>query len=185
MRRLILGAAVWLLGSTALVAQQQGDLRIHVFATDVAYSSSAFSGRHLEGGYGVALNYWWLPRISGYLSIGSELHHSNRPTTLGDGMPGFRSFGVRSYPIDALAQYHFKTDSRWKPYAGLGLRYTPAPHPSFGVFSSRLNGEADGGVLFSVTPRFALDIGATRLFERHSPSYDPLFKPTIGVSWRF
>jgi outer membrane protein W len=184
MRRLVLALAVSLACTTALFAQEKGDLRLHVFLSDLAYSSSQGGPSTTEGGGAIALNYWWLPQLSTQFSVGAEYHRNTVVENTGSSVR-YHVQGLHTHPIDAMAQYHFLNHSRWTPYLGLGAHYVAVPHAEFGSFHDRLSGEAGAGVLFRMTPRLSLQLGATSLLRSSSPRYDPLVRPAIGLSWRF
>jgi len=161
--------------ATASFAQQAHTRQLGVFLSDFGVTSSSTSGTDVSGGLGVSLNYFWTPRFSTEVSVADEAH----PYWNGE----FRS-RVRTMPIDATAQYHFFNSSRWQPFVGGGLHYI---NPGAGTGGVRESFIAIGGVRYQLTSSFGLDLAGRGRFANNQVDrpWDPAFKVTAGVSWRF
>jgi outer membrane protein W len=161
--------------TAAAFAQQAHTRQLGVFVSDFGVTSGSASGTDVSGGLGVSLNYFWTPRFSTELSIANEGH------SVWNGE--FRAH-VRTTPIDATAQYHFFNSSRWQPFLGGGLHYVNAPA---GIGSVRESFVAVGGVRYQLTRSFGIDVAGRGLFANNqvNRAWDPAFKATAGVSWRF
>jgi outer membrane protein W len=184
-RRLTLILAAIVLVNVSAFAQESRR-SFSVFISDPSFGSSHPGGTSYEGGLGAEFDYAVSRRFSAGVSIGAESHYASSIT--GDFL--VRRVTVRTYPIDAIGRYHFFTrDSRWKPYIGAGLRYVPAPSAQIGVsrYANRLSPEIDAGVVFEVRPSLGIVLDAKELLRNSfsSSNYDPLFKPSIGLRWRF
>lgn len=146
--------------------------------------------RFIEGGPGLAFNHAFSPVFSMELSAARENYTIARERTIVDGTAVFTSFATtHTYPIDLSAQYHFTTDTRWKPYGGLGLRYA-STHEVNGVLSRTttyyLSPEVSGGVVFQLRPRFGFLLDAKELIGNDNNKHsNPSFKASAGLSWRF
>jgi outer membrane protein W len=156
-------------------AQQAHTRQLGVFVSDLGVTSGSATGTDVSGGLGVSLNYFWTRRFSTELSVADEAH----PVWNGE----FRA-RVRTTPIDATAQYHFFTSSRWQPFLGGGLHYINA---AAGIGGARESFIAIGGVRYQLTRSFGLDLAGRGRFANGQidRAWDPAFKITAGVSWRF
>ncbi|HSP32989.1 MAG TPA: outer membrane beta-barrel protein [Thermoanaerobaculia bacterium] len=183
MRSRMLVAVFALLVASAAVAQQQSKNEFSIFATNLGGGWSKNSGSVWTGGGTLAFNHYWTPRFSTVVSAGVEHYYADAAVY----DPGAQriEFFRHSYstnPFDVIAQYHFPNDSRWKPYIGGGFRYVHRPSSVFtgSAFAPELN----GGVSLLLTPRFGLTLDG-RWSTARSASWNPSFKPSVGVSWRF
>jgi hypothetical protein len=143
------------------------------------------------GGYGVSFHRTWTPRFSTGISIAAE-----EPAVVGCvgsilTQLTCTEVDLRTYPVDLTGRFHFINDTRWKPYIGAGVRYVAAPDVTpeevqllRESYSDQLNPEIVGGLVFRVTPSFAINAEVKGLF-RNPEDYDSLFKASAGVSWRF
>lgn len=166
------------------IAQQKNEFSI--FVSDISGMSRTFDKTHWYGGLGMAYNFFATPRISAQLAIAEEQHRTY-PYVV-DGFGGIQPVTpvkVRTYPVDVSARYHFLNESRWKPYLGLGVRYVGAPNvdPEF-RYRSHLNPQVVGGVEFLVRPSIGIALDGKQLAGDRE-NYDPFFKVSLGVNWRF
>ena len=94
---------------------------------------------------------------------------------------------VRTMPIDVTLHYHWLNETRWKPYLGAGAHYVAAPKvhldPGFN-YQSHIDAEVGGGVVFLLTPAFGAMLDG-RIIGGDRESYDPIFRVSAGLSWRF
>jgi outer membrane protein W len=184
---LIIAALLLITASaSAQESRQESRTGFTIFISDPRFESSHPGGSSYQGGFGVAFDYTVTPRFSADLSIATESHDITSFNS--ELVP--RISTIRSYPIDAVGRYHFFTgQSRWKPYVGVGFRYVASPTAPAGVqpYSNRLSAEIDGGVVFEWRPSFGIVLDARELVRNSfsGSSYDPLFKPSVGVRWRF
>ncbi len=180
---LIFVCAVLLLGAVAAFAQESGETRGSVYLSDFTLSSYGHGLRLEEGGGGVSVMHFFKPAFSTEFSVGVERQHYLQPIVYYTPTPQppylfYRRTTFTSYPVDAVAQYHFLNSTRWTPYLGLGVHYANGPH------SFDIDPQIAGGVLFRITPTFALRFDARQLLGNNSQDWNPAFKPFVGVSWR-
>lgn len=181
---LIFVSAVLLLSAAGASAQLGSETRGSVYLGDFTLSSNGHGLRLEEGGGGVSVMHFFNPSFSTEFSVGIERQHYAQPVlyyppTTQPPYLYFRRSTFTSYPVDAVAQYHFLNSTRWIPYLGVGAHYANGPH------TFDIDPQIAGGVLFRITPSFALRFDARQLLGNHSEDWNPAFKPFIGVSWRF
>jgi len=179
MRKLVL--AVILLAVPAFAQSIDKPTRVSVYINP-GWGWSAGSGNAWNGGYGLALEHRFSRLFSGEISVATE-QHEVQPYFFSD-----RRFKLRTYPIDAIARYTFQSvHTRWRPYAGLGVRFVGAPdEPPNVQYEDQLNGEVVGGVEFNAAESWSLEMEARHLVRNQLPEdYDELFKVSLGVGWRF
>lgn len=183
MRRLAAIVFSLLFASTAF-AQQKNSLS--VFYSNPSFWWTSGYGGHSEGGVGLAVSHAFSPSFSTELSVARERYTLLRSVS---GAPPYRLTTVHVMPIDAMAKYHFLTESRWKPYAGLGLRYASTNEVGRGQYTifrtPSFNPEVSGGVVFQLRPRIGLVVDAKQLIGTHDLHSDPAFKVSAGFHWRF
>lgn len=169
--------------ATAALAQQQSKNEFSIFVSDLGWGSSSVAGNRWTGGGGFSYNRFWTPQFSTELVVSGEHYYDYKPLYDPSGRwIGVDRSEVTTRPIDVLAQWHATTDSRWKPYLGGGFRYVQRPKGSFA--GSELATELNAGVLFRMTPRLGLKFDA-RASTSNGASWNPSFKPSVGLSWRF
>lgn len=114
-------------------AAQEGDWIVKVGATNVAPNDKSGQVAGVPGSELAVENEWGLGFMVGYMLTGntsvelmgtSPMEHEVR----GNAMlaeAGFSDIArVEHLPPNVLFQYHFKNDSAFKPYAGVGVNYT-------------------------------------------------------------
>ena len=165
-----------LLICSSAFAQQKRELTI--FISDISYLSNTFSKTHWYGGVGLAYSTFFTPHVSGEIAAAVEEHRSH--TNI-----GVTPVTLRTYPIDLSARYHFFTESRWKPYLGLGVRHVDAPHgdPGFRYFN-HVNPQIVGGVEYLVKPSIGITLDGKQIVGERA-TYDPWLKVSLGLNWRF
>jgi len=207
MRNVLVVIAVAVLSTTAVFADEirAGSTNVSAYLSDVGFTHSSSSGDSWSGGGGVAVEHAWTNRITTVLSIGAERRRTFEYHL--EPVPGVSPVivgqyrNVYAYPIDLMARYHFLNESRWTPYLGLGARYVDAPRGNQPAYTVDTNGvyhisssrpledrtspEVNAGVVFRITPRLGLQLDGKHLLRGDSPSYDPINKVSIGLSWRF
>lgn len=187
MKRLAAILATALVASAAF-AQQKNTLSAF-YSNPSLFLHSGYGGRP-EGGIGLAIDHAFSPVFSVELAVADERYTLLRSSAVVNGIPTFQTRNVRVFPFDATANYHFFTDSRWKPYAGLGLRYVSTQeigrgqfNPAYRMYS--LDPEVVGGVLFQFRPHLGLVLDAKQLIGNRDLHSDPAFKMSAGFHWRF
>lgn len=156
--------------TSAAVAQQKNDAAL--FLSDI---SDGANGLGIELAHRVGTDF------SVQLAVASEQHQASNLV--------FESTNrkVRTYPVDLAFRYHWRNETRWKPYLGLGARYVNAPYKSGeSVYGNgnRMHAEIVGGVELLVRPAFGIVLDGRQLFG-NAQSFDPSSKASLGVSWRF
>jgi opacity protein-like surface antigen len=178
--RVVVCIAVLLLVSPAGFAQSN---RVSLYVANPGHFGGGEFGSHYTGGAALSLSHFWTPRFSTEVVVAAERDYDGYVLFNRDGsVREKQEFGYTTYPIDLLVQYQFRTDSRWRPYAGAGMRYVN--RPSAFRTGTKFAGELDGGVLFMIKPRLALVFDG-RLSAAHSTNWNPSFKPSVGLGWRF
>lgn len=190
MRSLRLAAILLFVVSSSLLADGLPKQQMSVFITpqSVAYSQSR--GTDFTGGAGIAVNLWWTHRLSTEFAVSIEQSYSRSSVTRPD--PGgpvtiVESVRAQTYPFDAIAQYHFVNESRWQPYAGLGVRYVRAPHlrSRAEVTGDQTSAEISGGVVWQFSPRWGVKLDGKQLLRNDDAFYDSSSKGSIGIIWKF
>ena len=179
---LVLIALVWSV-PTALFAQPKQTLS--VFAAGV---NSSAQDQQRPAGLGISYDRMLTPRLSLDAAIAFERHFSYPYVVdIGGFIDVVPRSRLRTVPIDLTARYHWLNDTRWKPYIGGGAHYVSAPKvhldPGFG-YQSHVNGEVDGGVVFMLTPALGAMLDG-RVIGGDRETYDPIFRISAGLSWRF
>ena len=168
---------------TVLLAQPKQTFSL--FAAEVNTSAQ---DEQRPAGFGIAYDRMLTQRVSLDAAIAYERHLSY-PYVVDVGgfvnqVPRAR---LRTVPIDVTARYHWLNDTRWKPYLGAGAHYVAAPNvhldPGFG-YQNHLDGEIDGGVVFLFTPALGVMLDG-RVIGGDRETYDPVFRVSAGLSWRF
>jgi len=173
MRNVLQLAVVMSLLAVPSFAEEPGTRQLSVFVSNPGFRGGTNFGSHYTGGAGVGMSYWWTRNLSIDLAAAREQY-----VAVNGAIGGIHSVT----PVDLVARYHFFTDGRWQPYTGLGARYVRAPLQ----LQNRTTAEAEAGVFLRLSPSLQLQLGARQALNRSSgPSWDPAFKPVIGLSWRF
>jgi outer membrane protein W len=191
-RKAVIAIAL-LFAAVSSEAQEPGDTSVAVMVTNVSATSSEGAGTNVDGGFGLAFNYWLTRKWS------TEIQVSRDQTTFGVGTletrfpDGSILFNVvsrttESYPVDILAQYHFTNGTRWKPYVGFGAHYVDRPsgldsRPEFS--SNDFSAQVNVGTRFMFTPRFGLRLDTKVLLRGDSPVWDDNTKLAVGLSYKF
>ena len=175
MRKLVFVFALLLL-ATAAHAQKAGTVDVSAFVTDPSVVWTEGHGTRYHAAYGISANYFFSPRWSSMLSVSSDARAFETFTAAG---PVARRGHV--FPIDALVQYHFKNDTRWRPYVGLGLTDVNRPY-GYGWW---IGGEANGGVTFAITPHLGVNADLKILIAPTHVNEGPRSRSSLGLSWRF
>lgn len=182
MRKALL--AVGLLLAALPSFAQQSPLRLSVFASDLGFTRSEGAGSDFSGGIGAALEYRWSQQWALELSVTREERTTGFGRIGADGSVQLEHREVHAHPVDLTAQYQFRTASRWKPYAGAGLRYVSGQTSTFQKQYS-LSPEIIGGVHFMITPELSLRFDAKQRIGNDDAAFDSAFKPSIGLGWKF
>jgi outer membrane protein W len=87
--------------------------------------------------------------------------------------------------VDLTGRYHFFLPTmRWRPYAGLGMRWVKAPG-SPASQDDRLSAQVIAGLDFNLTREWSLRIDAKRLLRDDGAAHDQLMKVSLGAGYRF
>jgi long-subunit fatty acid transport protein len=175
---------VCLLIPLPLFAQQpQKRTSLYVFLSNPSGGWSEGGGSSYEGAIGLALQHKFTPRWSAELAVSRQRDHSGFTRFDPNGnIIEQQTYDIDSTPVDLGAQYHFLNNTNWKPYVGLGMRYTD---PSDVLFDTgdRLFYGATGGVVWQLRPAFGIRfdgkvlLGDTGQLDRVNGS--------VGVTWGF
>ena len=165
---------------------------VTLFVSDVGFGWSGSSGVEYGADYGLALSHMFNDRFSGELAVTSQSAGGTVTTIPLEGFPTTVRYSNRVYPIDASASYHFFTDSRWKPYLGVGARYvSDSVHVISGLSDHRLtrhstNPEITGGITFQFNPRLGLRFDAKQVIgSPRDIAADTRLQASVGLSLRF
>lgn len=160
--------------------------RATVYANEIGRISDKYFGTYWTGGGSLSLSHFWSPRFSTELAAGAERDYSGYVAFNRDGsVSGKQFFGYTTYPVDLLAQYHFRSATRWQPYFGAGLHYVRRPHGFAGVVSDQLDPQINGGVVFNLNSRLGIVFDARLSSRRDSVDWNPMFRPSVGLGWKF
>jgi hypothetical protein len=182
MRKVLLLIALVLFPTVVFAQPKQ---TVSVFLSGVnRYSQDA----QWPAGFGIAYERMVAQRVSLDAAVAYERHWSY-PYVVDEG--GFINIVPRVHlqtmPIDLTVNYHWLNDTRWKPYLGGGAHYVAAPHvhldPGF-RYQDHVNSEVDGGVVFMLTRSAGVMLDG-RVIGGDRETYDPVFKISAGLSWRF
>jgi outer membrane protein W len=175
MRKPVVVFALLLL-ATAAHAQKAGTVEVSAFVTDPSMSWTKTTGSTYHASYGASANVFFSPRWSGALSVTSDTR-----TFVTFTQTDFVARRFRVFPVDALVQYHFTHDSRWRPYVGAGLNYLNRP---MGL-RAWTAAEANGGVTFAITPRLGINADVKVLLTPAHVNEGPSNRTSLGLTWRF
>ncbi len=183
MRKVLVLVVLVLSIPVALIAQPKQTFSL--FAAGVN-TGSQDDGR--PAGFGIAYDRMLTQRVSLDAAIAYERHFSY-PYVVD--VSGFINevprAHLRTVPIDVTARYHWLNETRWKPYLGFGAHYVAAPKvhldPGFG-YQNHVNPVLDGGVAFMVTPSIGVVLD-NRVIGGDHETYDPVFRVSAGLTWRF
>jgi len=195
MRKHFAVVTLLLLFAVSAVAQErtanvkEGSFRIFAFGSNFGYTESDISGSNWNGGYGLGLEYQLSERWSTELSVSRE----QTPTfTVGvlkpDGTFSTTNTNVEAHPVDVVGQYHFFTDSAWKPFVGIGLRYVDSSRNQYLPYAydeTRLSPQITAGFYYHFTRHFGLRVDGKRLLRNDSSFYDDARKVSVGLGWKF
>ena len=142
---------------------------VSFFVTPKSVTHTSSTGTQVSAGVGASLNLFWSRKWSTEFSVATEQSYveATTPSTLYEER-------LRTYPVDAFAQYHFVNSSNWAPYAGIGVRYV----------KDRTSAEVNGGVVWHFSNHWGLKFDARQLLRGDSP-YDSATKGSFGFSWSY
>jgi outer membrane protein W len=188
---IVVAASLLFVVASAFAQQSSRSNAISVFVTDMSAGSSG-SRAKFDTAYGASFEHMFSSRFSAEVSVTSQ---RSRLLVRGSGSGSSPTFDVvsnRIYPIDANVSYHFLTDSRWKPYAGAGLRYVRdtfhGPGLMFENFKpiTTVDPEVSGGLVFQFNRTLGVRFDAKQVIgSNRSTVADPEFKVSVGLSVRF
>ncbi len=189
MRKVIIAAVSLLFVVTPVFAQQGRSNTISVFVSDLTITSDS-SGRSFNTAFGAGFSHMFTDRISAELSVSSQEARSDLAFIGGVPTTGTRS--DRLVPIDAIASYHFFTNSRWKPYLGAGARYVSDTLREEGAFGQRrltihtVDPEIAAGVVFQFHPAWGIRFDVKQIINSRVRTIpDERFKASVGVGFHF
>jgi outer membrane protein W len=162
-----------------LAADPLAKQQFSFFVSPQGVAHSDTTGTDFSGGVGLSWSAFWTKRVSTELSVAKE--RSYESALVGQ---AFIENHVTTYPIDALAQYHFLNGSKWRPYVGAGIRYVERQTSVFAPTESRTSFEINGGVVWQFAPHWGLKFDARQLLREDS-FYDHSSKGSIGFSWSY
>lgn len=175
MKHLLLVLSILAL-ATPLAAQQKREL--FAFVDDPTVTSTDTAGTKLSTGYGLALRHFSSPQFSTELSIARHYQDVADPSGASTAL-----FRARLLPVDLIASYHFGTNSRLQPFAGIGVhRMFVSDAPGI---DGRTRGVVTGGVEFLATQQFFIRADFKHLLGNSKLTYDPDTRGALGIGWRF
>ncbi|HEX9160602.1 MAG TPA: hypothetical protein VF980_02760 [Thermoanaerobaculia bacterium] len=194
MRRIIVTIA-FILSATAVFAADTPNrqTQLSLFTSNESDTSASV---------GLAFARDLTPRWSAELKIADQRHSAGVVTFVGSpAIAVTERVPFSTHPIDVLAHYRFTNGSRWTPYLSAGVRYVKAPDihsmvvsdvqpgapdaRAVQLFGNRYDAQVGVGTTFRITQHFALRLDANALLRNSDVFYDPLFRPSAGLSWRF
>jgi len=185
MRNVVVLAALISLVCVVGNAQQQQQT-FSLFLSDVMQSQTDRVTESWPSGFGASYERMLATRWSVRGAVAVERHSSypyvvedNGSITLVD------SSHLRTVPIDVTARYHWPTDTRWKPFLGVGAHYVAAPNADARFrYRNHFDAEIEGGTQFMLNRSLGLMIDGRVLGGDREP-YDQPVKVSFGLSWRF
>lgn len=190
-KAIIVAASLLFVVASAFAQQNTSSNTISVFVSDMSVTHSS-AGTNLDAGYGAAFDHMFNNHISAELTVTSQRMRQSFTTFTVTGPPTVTSYTKTLFPVDANVSYHFLTDSRWKPYLGVGLRYLNstvqgvAPLNNYRLKSRSLDPEVSGGVTFQFRPNLGLRFDAKQTVGNSSSALgEGQFSGSVGLSFRF
>ena len=173
-----IGLLLALLVAIPVFAQEHPN-SVFVFVTNPGGSWTSSDGTTFTGEVGAAFQRMLAPEWSVEAAIARRWDRSGFTTfDSGGNVIEHRIFTSHTTPVDLGGKYHFLTQSSWKPYAGVGVRWTDASS------NSKLLGAAGGGVLWQFRPAVALRFDG-KVYFGPKPAYLDTASVSVGVVWRF
>ncbi|MEA2236189.1 MAG: OmpW family [Thermoanaerobaculia bacterium] len=164
---------------------------VSVFVSDLSFTSNA-SGSSFDSDFGAALEHMFSDRFSAELSVTSQRIDRYATTYTVGGLPATITSSDRVYPIDAGVSYHFFTQSRWKPYLGVGAHYVSdsvrgtSPVGNYRFSRRSTDAEVSGGVTYQFNPRLGLRLDAKQILGGSGDfGANAKLKGSVGLSLRF
>jgi len=195
MRKHFAVVTLLLLFAVSAVAQERsenlkkGSFRIFAFGSNIGYTESDLSGSNWNGGYGLGLEYRFSDRWSTEISVAREQTPTSTFATLNpDGSFSPVNVHLTSHPIDVVGEYHFFTDSAWKPFVGIGLRYADTDRNHYYPFAyetSRISPQLTAGFYYNFTRHLGLRVDGKRLLRNDATYLDDTHKLSVGLGWKF
>ena len=177
--------------ASAFAQQNSTSNAASIFVSDMSITHSSV-GTFVNAGYGGAFDHMFNNHISAELTVTSQRMRQTFTTFSSAGQATYGSYTKTLLPIDANVSYHFLTDSRWKPYVGVGLRYLSstvqnvAPLNSYRYTSRSVDPEISGGVTFQFRPNLGLRLDAKQTVGNGGFVVgDGQTSGSIGLSFRF
>jgi outer membrane protein W len=170
MRKPLLLFVVLLLAVSASAQTLDRPNRVSFFLSNLAGGHSEDGGTFLDAGYGVAYERRFTRAWSAELAVTVQ-----------------KQEGAETYPFDALARYHFQSvRTRWRPYAGAGVRFVaaPGPEPRGERYDNQIAPEVAAGVDYNPAEAWSLRFDVRQSLG-NTYAYDDPFKASLGVGWRF
>lgn len=159
--------------------------RVSLFISNPVFGWSEPGGSDWRAGIGIAFEHRFTPRWSAEVSAAREEHTEHLHIIHPGGTTAIREHELVSYPIDVTARHHFFTPhTRWRPYAGAGVRWVNAPESFVAPLDDRISAQLVGGVDFNLTPQWSLRVDVKQLLRGDAP-HDESFKVSMGAGYRF
>jgi outer membrane protein W len=178
--------------ASAFAQQSSRSNSVSVFISDPSLGWTKTEGTSASAGYGLALDHMFTNRFSVELSLTRQREAYSFTSIGGNGAAIRTTTTDTAYPFDAVASYHFLTDSRWRPYVGAGLRYVSETYRgqstlgAYGVTMHQVDPELAAGVIFQLRPSLGLRFDAKQVIgSTRSDRVDRAFKASVGLAFRF
>ncbi|HVR38376.1 MAG TPA: OmpW family outer membrane protein [Thermoanaerobaculia bacterium] len=187
------------------LSAQTHELSVFLSDPHIGSSSISFEGTPItinadfdeQIGYGAAYNHFFTDRVSAEFAV-QRISADTTLNVFGGGVnTSFDAGDLDLTVITGVAQWHFRTDSSYSPYVGLGVAYvsgdtespvdvTDPTSPSESVdLESTTSGVLNAGIDFHITPRVAVGIDAkyfTYDAKEDAPDAEPLSLDTLVMS---
>jgi outer membrane protein W len=170
MRKSLLVSFVLLLAVPASAQSLDRPNRVSLFLSNVSGGASEEGGSFFDAGYGLAYERRFTRTWSVELAATVQ-----------------KQAGATTYPFDVAARYTFPgVHTRWRPYAGAGVRFVaaPGPEPRGETYDNQIAPEVVAGVDFNAAEAWSLRFDVKHTFG-NTYAYDDPFKLSLGVGWRF
>ncbi|HUR80199.1 MAG TPA: outer membrane beta-barrel protein [Thermoanaerobaculia bacterium] len=167
-RKSLLLLALWAVPAAAQSLDRPN--RVSAFLSNIAGGASEDGGGFFNAGFGLAYERRFTRTWSAEFAATMQ-HQANADT----------------YPFDAALRYTFpNVHTRWRPYAGAGVRYVaaPGPEPRGEIYDNQIAPELVIGVDYNAAESWSLRADAKHTLG-NTYAYDDPFKLSLGIGWRF
>jgi len=164
-------------------AQQQPANSFSMFVSPGYYSHTDEFGSSSSIGYGIGYRHMFNDRFALDAAV-SRFRQTGGVVVVDQYQPYIYGYTTHTVPVDVVAQYLFRTESRWKPYVGAGV------HAAFIESSPRASSltttspEVMGGVTFTFARTWGAFVEGRQLITSTRVD-DPSFRASAGLRFSF